>query len=349
MMNLRAFAVAPLLAASLFTVPALAAKKQPTPAKAAPAAASPAPVESASPTAPGATAAAPATGTDDVTAQAREHFAQATKLYKDGDFDAALVQFERAYELKPNYRVLYNIGQTYFQLRQYVEARDAMTLYLREGGDQIDPDRQASVNKDLADLMRRLAKVTINVNVAGATVLIDGKNVGTTPLPQPVVVSEGQRSISVEAPNRGVLQRQIRVAGGDQQVLSLAFQDEPRTIVIKSGTPADTKPRLGVAFWTSATFAVAAGVGAGITGYLALKAQDDNRSQRKEFGVTPSQLNDSDKRAKTLALTTDILSGAALVGAGVATVILLTSPSHPRSAQLGLDFGLGSARLRGQF
>ena len=347
-MNLRAFAVAPLLIASLVAVPVSAAKKAPKAgAKAAPAAVSAAPAEASPPAAPAAEAATPAA--DDVTAQAREHFGEATKLYKDGDFDAALVQFERAYELKPNYRVLYNIGQTYFQLRQYVEARDAMTRYLKEGGDQVDAERQAAVNKDLADLQRRLAKVTIKVNVGGATVLVDGKNVGTTPLSEPVVVSEGQRSISVEAPNRGVLQRQIRVAGGDQQVLTLTFQEAPRTIVIKSGGAADTKPRLGAGFWATAIGAVALGAGAGVTGYFALKAQDDNRNQRKQFGVTPSQLNDSDKRAKTLALTTDILSGAALVCAGVATIILVTSPSHPRSAQLGLDFGLGSAAFRGQF
>jgi tetratricopeptide (TPR) repeat protein len=283
-MNLRALAVTPLLIGSLVTVPAFAD------APAVPASAV----------------------TEDVTLQAREHFAQATKLYKDGDFDAALVQFERAYELKPNYKVLYNIGQTYFQLREYVEARDSMARYVKEGGDQIDVERLAAVNKDLADLERRLAK------------------------------------ISVEAPNRGVLQRQIRVAGGDQQVLTLTFEDAPRTVIVKT-VPQDVKPRLGAGFWATAIGAVALGAGAGVTGYFAFQAQDDNRRQKKEFGVTPSQLSDSNNRAKSLALTTDILSGAALVCAGVATVILVTSPSHPRSASLGLNVGLGSAELSGWF
>jgi tetratricopeptide (TPR) repeat protein len=319
-MNLRALALTPLLFGSLVTVPASAD--------------------------PPASTAPPAS--EDITLQAREHFGQATKLYKDGDFDAALVQFERAYELKPNYKVLYNIGQTYFQLREYVEARDSMTRYVKEGGDQIDAERLAAVNKDLADLERRLAKVTITVNVAGAAVLVDGKKVGVTPLAEPVVVSEGQRAISVEAPNRGVLQRQIRVVGGDQQTLTLSFADAPRTVIVKT-VPQDVKPRLGAGFWATAISAVALGAGAGVTGYFAFQAQDDNRRQKKEFGVTPSQLDDSNKRAKTLALTTDILSGTALVCAGVATVILVTSPSHSRSASLGLNVGLGSASLSGRF
>ncbi len=319
-MNLRALALTPLLIGSLVTLPASA-------------------------DAPASTA---SSASEDATLQAREHFGQATKLYKDGDFDAALVQFERAYELKPNYKVLYNIGQTYFQLREYVEARDSMTRYLKEGGDQIDAERLAAVNEDLADLERRLAKVTIIVNAAGAAVLVDGKKVGVTPLTEPVLVSEGQRAISVEAPNRGVLQRQLLVAGGDQQTLTLSFEDAPRTVIVKT-VPQDIKPRLGAGFWATAIGAVALGAVAGVTGYFALQAQDDNRRQKKEFGVTPSQLDDSNKRAKTLALTTDILSGAALVCAGVASVILVTSPSHPRSASLELNLGLGSASLSGRF
>ncbi|MEP7051012.1 MAG: PEGA domain-containing protein [Pseudomonadota bacterium] len=367
MMNLRAHAAAPLLAALLLTAPAFAAKKpfksvkggasevsvapapSATPSAAAPKAAPAPAAATATPSSTPTAAPAPAPAADDATTQAREHFGQATKLYKDGDFDAALVQFERAYELKPNYRVLYNIGQTYFQLRQYVEARDSMTRYLKEGGDQIDSERRAAVNKDLADLQRRLATLKINVNATGAAVLVDGKNVGVTPLAEPILVSEGQRTISVEAPGRGVLQRQVRVAGGDQQVLALTFQDAPRTIVIKTAPASDTRPRLEAGFWTSASFAVALGAAAGATGYFAFKAQDDNRNQRKEFGVTPGDLSDSDKRAKNLALTTDILAGGALVCASIATIILVTSPSHPRSAQLGLDLGLGTARLRGQF
>ena len=63
---------------------------------------------------------------DDVE-QARKHFGQGLKLYKDGDFDAALVQFERAYAVKPNFKVLYNIAQCYFELHQYVEARDTQS------------------------------------------------------------------------------------------------------------------------------------------------------------------------------------------------------------------------------
>ena len=279
--------------------------------------------------------------------QARQRFAQGTKLYKDGDFDAALVQFERAYALKPNYKVLYNIGQTYFQLRQYVEARNAMQRYVREGGTQIDPEREAAVVKDLTDLEKRIANVTITVNVDGATVLVDGKKVGSTPLSDPIAVSEGQRSVSVEAPNRGVLQRLLQVAGGDTPTLVLTFQAMPVAAAAPSKSAAQVKPHLGVGFWSTAIGAVALGAGAGVTGYFALQARGDNRDQQKQLGVTAKQLEDSNRRAKTFALSTDILVGAAIACAGVATVVWATTPSS--RSQVGLRVGPGGASVLGSF
>ena len=319
-MNLRRICV-PALALSIFVQSAAAQAQAPT--------------------------AAPATDTD----EARQHFADGLKLYKDGDFDAALVQFERAYAIKPNYKVLYNIGQAYFQLREYVEARDNMARYLKDGAAAIDPERQAAVTKDLADLETRVAKVTLTVNVAGATVLVDGKKVGTTPLSEPISVSEGQRTISVEAPNRGARERSIRVAGGEQQTLSLTFDEVPSPVVAaKTGAPEQPQQAgLGAGFWSTAIGAAALGAGAGVTGFLALSASNDNQDQRKQFGVSASTVNDSNSRAKTLALTSDILSGAALICAGTAVVLLLTSPHHRDGAQLGLNIGPGSANLVGRF
>lgn len=284
------------------------------------------------------------------TEDARQHFADGLKLYKDGDFDAALVQFERAYAIKPNFKVLYNIAQTYFQLREYVEARDNMARYLREGGTAIEPDRQAAASKDLADLEKRIAKVTVKVNVEGATVLVDGKKVGVTPLSEPISVSEGQRTVSIETEKRGARQRLIRVAGGEQQTLTIDFEALPPANAV-GPLNAPPQPRekagLGVGFWTTAVGAVALGAGAGVTGYLALKAQNDNKDQQKTLGVSQSTLSDSHDRAKNMAVVSDVLTGAAVVCAGVAVVFLVTH--HSESSQVSLGVGPGSANLFGRF
>jgi tetratricopeptide (TPR) repeat protein len=284
--------------------------------------------------------------------QARKHFSQGLKLYKDGDFDAALVQFERAYAVKPNYKVLYNIAQSYFELRQYVEARDALTRYLKDGGGSIDDERRTSVESDLAELQRRIAHLKLVVNVQGASVYLDGKKVGTTPLPQAVDVSEGQRTISVETAERGSKQRVVRVAGGEELTIEIAFEEASKgapSLGPTSGSASDAPKSggLGTGFWVTGISALALGAGAGVTGYLALKAERDHDDKLNTASISQGELDDSRDQAKTLALTTDILAGGAVLFAGIATVLLITHDSDPH--QVGLSLAPGRVGLSGKF
>jgi tetratricopeptide repeat protein/PEGA domain-containing protein len=285
--------------------------------------------------------------------QARQHFGQGLKLYKDGDFDAALVQFERAYGIKSNFKVLYNIAQCYFELHQYVEARDALARYLKDGGGEIEGERRVAVQSDLAELQRRIARLKLNVNVNGATVYIDGKRAGVTPLPTAIDVNEGQRTVSIETPDRGSKQRVVRVAGGEAQVVSVDFEAAKGTAAAPlMGTPGEASGALrsnglGAGFWVTGISALALGAGAGVTGYFALKAQSDHQDALKAPVASPDELDDSRTRAKNFARATDILAGSALVCASIATVVLITHDSGSR--QVGIGIGPGHVALRGSF
>jgi tetratricopeptide (TPR) repeat protein len=284
--------------------------------------------------------------------QARMHFGQGLKLYKDGDFDAALVQFERAYAVKTNFKVLYNIAQCYFELHQYVETRDALVRYLRDGAGEIDAERKAGVENDLGDLARRIARLTVNVNVNGATVYVDGKKAGVTPLRSAIDVNEGQRTISIESAERGIKQRAVRVAGGEEQAIRVEFEAaKPEAAAARLGRPERSATArgsgLGAGFWVTGIGALALGAGAGVSGYFALRARADHQDALKRPVGSRADLDDSRDRAKTFALTTDVLAGGALLSAAVATVLLLTHESS--AAQVGLGVGPGHVALRGQF
>src|SRR6188508_754890 len=69
-------------------------------------------------------------------AEAARRFEAAVKLYGEAEYPLALAEFERVYELAPDYRVLYNIGQVNMQVGRYARALRTLQEYLKRGGDQ---------------------------------------------------------------------------------------------------------------------------------------------------------------------------------------------------------------------
>jgi hypothetical protein len=286
--------------------------------------------------------------------QAHEHFSLGVKLYADGDFSPALAQFQRAYTVKPHFRVLYNIAQCHFELRDYVPARAALRRYLAEGGAAaLDAERRARVEADLADMSRRIAGVDIQSNVRGAVVYIDGRKVGTTPLSQPIEVSEGQRSVSVESSAGGTKQRSLLLVGGERQTVTVNFElvaPAADTSYALEKSPASLRPPslapgVGAGFWVAGAGAVLLAGGAGATGYLALRAQDERRARLDRPGVS-AELDSDSRRIRTLAITSDALLGGALICAGIATTLLVV---HGREARPAIAIGPGNVAVLGSF
>src|SRR5512146_1507807 len=116
---------------------------------------------------------------DPTAEEARAHHRRGLALYDEGDFRLALIEFERAYSIGKNYKILYNIGQVHFQLNAYANARRALELYLHDGAGAIAAKRREDVEKDLATLRGRTATLTVHVNVADAEVTINQSVAGT--------------------------------------------------------------------------------------------------------------------------------------------------------------------------
>jgi hypothetical protein len=127
-------------------------------------------------------------------AEAGKHFQRGVTMFSEADYRAALVEFRRAYELAPNATVLYNIGQTYYQLQNYAAALVALGRYLTESGASAPHRRE--VEQTIDTLQTRVGKVAISTTTPGCDITVDDELVGKTPLDEPVLVSIGRRKIT---------------------------------------------------------------------------------------------------------------------------------------------------------
>ena len=273
--------------------------------------------------------AAPAAAPTEATIrEASDHYEAGLALYADGEFKRAAIEFDRAYELVPNYRALYNIGQVRIQLHDYARATKALRAYLKEGGDKIDGERQKSVNDDIEMLATRTALLTIETNEVGADVLVDGDSAGKSPLPEPLLLDTGDHRIAIR--KEGFLPREelVTLASRDTPSVRIDLQREKarnNSVVYVAPTAPEADRTAWIWGTWSATAALAAG--AAVTGGLGIGAANDLDHLRTTFGSSRDQLDSAGGRAQTLLRAADILGAAAIVTGGVALYLTLSKPA----------------------
>ncbi|HEX7451527.1 MAG TPA: PEGA domain-containing protein [Polyangiaceae bacterium] len=314
-------------------------------------------VQQAAPAVVGAPAASP-----DAVKEAAGRYTRGLSLYGDGEFLLALVEFERAYELSKNYKVLYNIGQVRIQLGRYAQGREALAEYLRLGGENVNAERLAAVNKDLAMLVERTASLNIVANQPGADISLDGKVIGTSPLSAPLVVDAGEHSLVLHKSGYYDRSQSVTLAGREQidvtvELVPVAEVGGPRVVVERpTERVAPAKPS-HAAVWVGWSTTGALAVTAGVTGYLGIAKANDLQSMRTELGVTRGQLDNAKSSANTLLIISDVTTGFAVVAGGVSLYLSLAKPAErPPGARaqsmppsLALRVAPGSLALRGAF
>ncbi len=274
---------------------------------------------------------APPTGAKaDAPDEGRDHFNRGVALSREGDYRAALVEFRRAYEISHKYRVLYNIGQTEFEVQNYAGARTAFQKYLSEGGAEIEAGRRAEVEADIKKLSGRVALIEIKTNTDGADILLDDAVIGQAPLKEPLQVSAGRRKITVQKGALPPVTRFIELAGGDTSsvTINLAAAEPPAPVVAPlapAPAPAPPPAPSRTALWISLAGTGALATGAVVTGILALGAHSDAEKKLGTRGVTAADVEAAHAKTARLGLVTDVLGGAAIVMGGVSIVLAATS------------------------
>lgn len=267
--------------------------------------------------------------------KAGKHFQRGVALYNEADYRAALVEFRRAYETAPNPAVLYNIGQTYYQLQSYAQALTTFERYLAESGEQAAHAKEV---EDTVDILRsRVGKLQISVNLDGCEVTVDDELAGKTPIGEPVLVSIGRRKVIAMCEGRAAETRVVEVAAGDvvEVKLVLAASALPASALRADRAGAGSKSatnwrRVG---WISTGVLAAA---AATTGVLALMASSDLDDERHTYPSSLGALDDKASKLRRLSLAADVLGAATVVVGGLTLTYTLTSSKSKEKVQLSV-------------
>ena len=288
-----------------------------------------------------------AQGNDEGVHEAGKHFQRGVTLYGEADYRGALVEFKRAYDLAPNGAVLYNIGETEFQLRDYAGALTTFERYLVESGP--NDSHRAEVETNVRELKSRVGQVTITTVPSGAEVSVDDRVLGKTPLDGPVVVGIGHVKVSATMPGRQAVARYVDVAAEDDVsvVLQLSAQTARQAAPAAGGAmPGDVPAATGGSSlrlfgWVGTGLL---GAGAVAFGVLAIKESADLKSERNAYDANATAVDAANKRSRlnrlsNLTRTYSILAdslGAAAVVVGAITLLSGFGSNSERSVQVGI-------------
>jgi hypothetical protein len=152
------------------------------------------------------------------------HYQKGLELANRAEYRSALDEFNAAYAASPNFAVLYNIGQAEVAIGRPRQAIESLTKYLRDGGEQVPANRRQQVELQLKELKGAFAYLSVTTKPEGALVNVDGSNLASTPLGEPLRLAPGSHIVAVSRVGYSTETMLVGIAEGQQQTLNLELR-----------------------------------------------------------------------------------------------------------------------------
>ncbi|WP_437690238.1 hypothetical protein [Sorangium sp. So ce176] len=160
---------------------------------------------------------------------------------REGRWPDAYAAYLEAWRLKRHFQIAANLARAELKLGKHRDAAEHIAFFLREAEGVSEPDR-ALGRQMLDEAKAHLATLTVVVSRAGATVLVDGVPVGTSPLGREVYVEPGERRLEARLQGETPAQTSAALAPGASQEVELRFAERAAAGAVQPGAPQRRSP-----------------------------------------------------------------------------------------------------------
>jgi hypothetical protein len=155
--------------------------------------------------------------------EARAAFQRGGQFYQDSDWAHAIEAYRQAFDLWPNPVILFNLAQAYRRDGQLTQATETFQRYLREAP-QISNEQRVEVEEAIREIADQRAVLTFEVEPAGATITLDGRELGQAPLARNAEVLPGEHRVRVALANHEARDETVMVRAHDQRLLNVRLR-----------------------------------------------------------------------------------------------------------------------------
>ncbi|MFO0676082.1 MAG: PEGA domain-containing protein [Polyangiaceae bacterium] len=151
---------------------------------------------------------------DELPESAIRDWDSAKLLFGAGDWQGAVAEFRRAYELSKNPRVLMNVAICEKNLRRYSRAVAVLKQEISEGTGRVPNEELEQAREYIATMEPLTSTVSIKTTEIGATLFIDNVESGTTPFASPVAIDVGTHTLRLHKDGFRDASQTLTVTGG---------------------------------------------------------------------------------------------------------------------------------------
>lgn len=150
-------------------------------------------------------------------ARAAEIKAKADAAMDAHHYDEAIAGYTEAYAVFPDPALLYNRSRAHEARAEYPDAFADLEAFANAASPELR-SKVPRLTDLLLDLRQRVATFELACNVAGARVLVAGKEVGTTPL-KPLKLNAGKVTVEILAEDQFPYKKELELKGGGSTAL----------------------------------------------------------------------------------------------------------------------------------